>query len=445
MGPPPTDDDVHVRFVSAALAFGLVGGLTLAIVLPVQAALGRVNLSWLAHAQVHGHLQVIGFAGLFVVGMTFRLAPRFGAGHIAYPRAVVPVFWLLVAGLVLRTVGQPMADHVWLARMLALGAVLELAGATLFAVCIVTTLRPAIVAGAPHAILISAGSLWLFGQACLGAWWLGGLASDGSVVLGAARNAGLVAMQVYGFLLCTFAGVGLRVFPTFFGMPQPSHRFGRAAAALLIGGLAIWVLASVGAPRSGGLATVGAGGQAMVGAGVLALVGAFGWWRRETRFAAMSQPLSWALRATLGALTVTGVLLAATAGAALLEGRAVLVGQVDAVRHVFALGVVTLGVIGMAQLILPEFASERLIRKPSARRGAAFAGALLGAATLRGVIPLFGVGAPARFWLMSIAGVLALGSVAGFAFFFVRARRAHREYRSRVARFRDDGLPVLPG
>src|SRR5690606_30770873 len=98
-----------------------------------------------------------------------------------------------------------------------------------------------------------------------------------------------------------------------------------------------------------------AAGQVLVGAAVILAVSAFGWWRRETRLAAASQPIAWSLRATLLWLTVAGVLLAGSGAMAALEGDAVRTSTADAIRHVVAVGVITLGITAMAQLILPEF------------------------------------------------------------------------------------------
>ena len=103
--------DSHIPFVSAALLFATMGGFALAVWLPVQAALGHVDLSWVALAQVHGHFQVVGFAGLFVLGVATKLAPRFGGGHLLRPALVDAAFWCFLAGLIARGIGQPLASR----------------------------------------------------------------------------------------------------------------------------------------------------------------------------------------------------------------------------------------------------------------------------------------------------------------------------------------------
>ena len=434
--------DSHLRFIYAALLFATAGGFALAIWLPVQAALGHMDVSWLAAAQVHGHLQVLGFAGLFVLGVATKLAPRFGGGRLRGPALVKAAFWCLVAGLLARTIGQPSAAHAPFALLMASGAILELAGATMFTVSAALTLRPSVAEGAPNALLMLSGMTWLVVQATLGAVWFSQLALDGAGVLRSDRDGLLVSVQFYGFLLCVFSGVGLRTFPSFFGMPQPSVRLGHATFVLLQGGLLLWVGGSLLA-----LADVEAGwaivaGQALVGVGVLTLVSTFGWWRRETRFAVASQPLAWPLRATLAMLTLTGLLLGVSGIEALVRGGAISGARFDAIRHIFALGVITQGIVAMAQLILPEFASERFVRPPRRWRSGALASALVGAVVLRGFVPLLGVDANPRFWSMAAGGALAFVAVAMFGMLFLRARRTHVAYLRRVTVWRTQALPV---
>lgn len=442
---PDRDTDSHIRFVYTALLFATLGGFALAVWLPVQAALGHMDVSWLAAAQVHGHLQVAGFAGLFVLGVATKLAPRFGGGHLAHPALVNGAFWCLLAGLFARGVGQPFASHMPFAWLMASGAALELAGAAMYAGSIALTLRPSILKGMPSALLMCSGMVWLVAQAALGVVWFSQLASEGASVLRSDRDGLLVSIQFFGFLLSVFAGVGLRSFPSFFGMPQPSVRMGHAVFASLQGGLLLWVGGSLLALGGVDAQRAVAAGQALVGLAMLLLMSTFGWWRRETRLAVASQPLAWPLRATLAMLTFTGLSLCGSGIEAFVRDGMISSARLDAVRHIFALGVITQGIVAMAQLILPEFASERFVRPPRRWRGVALAVALVGAVVLRGFVPLVGVTGDARLWSMAVGGSLGLMAVAAFGVLFLRARRTHLAYLSRVAVWRTQALPTTDG
>src|SRR5579864_7913077 len=62
--------------VVAALWMGAAGGFVLASALSVTLAM-RVPLGlwWLALAQAHGHIQLYGWAGLFVLGIALHFVP----------------------------------------------------------------------------------------------------------------------------------------------------------------------------------------------------------------------------------------------------------------------------------------------------------------------------------------------------------------------------------
>ncbi|MDP2326631.1 MAG: hypothetical protein Q8M79_00920 [Dehalococcoidia bacterium] len=437
MTSPHRAEAPYPLFLLAAMAFGTLGGFTLAVSLPIEAALGMLDLGWVSHAQMHGHLQVVGFAGLFVIGMALHLAPRFGSGSLAHPALVRPLLVLLVGGLLARALGQPLAEHPPFAALMAAGALAEAIGGLLFAVIIATTLGPALRARAPHAVLLAGGGVWFFVQAAIGAWWLSELALDGGIVLVSTRNAVLVNLQFFGFLLAAILGVGMRTFPTFFGMPPTPPRAAGGVAVLLHLGVGLWTAGGVAEVERVTLA-----GQATVGIAILAAVATFGFWRRTYRFAPASRGYIWALQPALAWLALTGASLLATALLALAEGRPVTVGTLDAVRHLFAVGVVTLLIVGMGQLILPEFASERLVAKPWHWRGAAFGAALTTAAVLRGILPWAGLATPARFWAMSVGGVIGLGTVAAFAFLYLRAQRRHRAYMAKIAALRSREIPL---
>lgn len=434
--------DSHVRFLYASLFIGVFGGFSLAVWLPIAGALGRINLSWVTHAQLHGHMQVSGFAVLFVLGVLTKLAPRFGNGKEVHTGLLDIAFVCLTVGLALRVGGQPLAGHAPFAVALAIGPALEFVGTAAAATAIGGVLWRAAISGAPHAMLIVGGLGWWTVQAALSAGWLIDLARDGGTVLRSDRDSVVLVMQVYGGLLGVFAGVGLRTFPTFFAMPAPSVRLGRSAAVFLSAGVVAWSGAGFASTRGHDLDVVMALGQSGVGAGIVVLVSATGWWRKEMRLAAASQPLAWPLRMTLIALTLTGGLLLATGVTALLRGTPTPAHTLDAARHVFTVGAVTQGIVTMAQLILPEFASERLVHRPSRLRGVLLGVGLASAAVLRGVVPLLGLNGTAELWLMALGGGLAFTSVAAFATAFWRARRMHVAYLAKVAKWRLQPIEV---
>ncbi len=444
-------DRVHVPLVAASLALGTLGGFVLAVTLPTVAASGGMDARWVAQAQVHGHLQVVGFAGIFVLAMALRVAPRFAQRPQAHPRLVLPALALLVAGLLLRALGQPFVDQPGFEALLVAGALAEVLALAAFAAVLWTTLRPALLRGDPSSLLLSAAVFWMVVQAVLGAWWLTELARGAGVILEQRRNALLVNLQFFGVLLSAILGVGLRSFPMLFGLQRTPPAAGRAVFIALQVGLLLWLagaLAGLAGPPGATAGRLQGLGLAGMGLTTGAAVATFGVRRLALRgLGAGSGPprgLALSLMTVLAWLVVTAAGLAWVGGHAALEGT-LAAREVDAVRHVFALGVVSLAIVTMAQVMLPEFASERVLRPPPAWRAAAFAAVLSLAAVLRGGVPLTGLDADVYYGAMALAGVLALAAVTWFALLYVRARRWHVAYTSRVAAARPGGqaLPVV--
>jgi len=140
-GAPQAEQSFYFLPIATAVFLALLAGLPLGIV----AALGvahdiGVASRWTQLVQAHGHLQVVAWVGLFILGIAYHVLPRFKGVPLWPERLVLPSFFLLLAGVVLRTVSQPWADAAGPAGLLAASAVLELAGALAFATVVAGTL-----------------------------------------------------------------------------------------------------------------------------------------------------------------------------------------------------------------------------------------------------------------------------------------------------------------
>ena len=416
----------HLPFIVSAFAIALFGGFSLALALPIDALLRGVSLSWFEHAQVHGHLQAVGFAGFFIVGVSYRIAPRFSGSALAHPRLVAPSFYLLGSGVLARFIGQPVADVGFFGALMAASGWLELAGVVCFVLIILGTTGTARRRGDPTALLFSAGASWFLVAALLNAVWLTELWQDEETVLAGDRGSAILLPMFFGVHLMFIFGVGLRAFPVFFAATRSGARPQQAAIALAQLGLVLAMLAAVidvaVGPRPWRLEAIG---LSLLGAALVWLTLFTGWWRSPVRLRPGSQPFALTLQLAMVWCVFAGLLLIGASLSAIVDGRPVEFTTFDTVRHVIGLGVVTTAIVGMAQLILPEFAGERLRRSPSAWRGTGLALALAAATALRTGARLFEdqLSTDAFYWLMSIAGTLALGAIVILAYFFWRAVR----------------------
>ncbi len=68
---------VHEPFVFAALAFALTAGFGYAAIIVATLALKfPLGAWWIALMQAHGHAQLFGWTGLFVIGVGLFFLPR---------------------------------------------------------------------------------------------------------------------------------------------------------------------------------------------------------------------------------------------------------------------------------------------------------------------------------------------------------------------------------
>ncbi|HEY8861399.1 MAG TPA: hypothetical protein VIN37_04810, partial [Candidatus Limnocylindria bacterium] len=80
-----------------------------------------LGANWLALVQVHGLLQLFGFAGLFAMGVALHAVPRF-RGAPPPSRTLVWITYLgTLGGLALRAIAQPMPDLPGRSTLLVIG------------------------------------------------------------------------------------------------------------------------------------------------------------------------------------------------------------------------------------------------------------------------------------------------------------------------------------
>jgi uncharacterized protein involved in response to NO len=108
---------------------------------------------------------------------------------------------------------------------------------------------------------------------------------------------------------------------------------------------------------------------------------------------------------------------------ALVEPRLVDAFAMDALRHAIAVGVITNMIVGMAMLVVPEFAGRRL-QHPSERRLVISMVVALNVAALLRIWPAIeGIDwlESTRWWPMAVAGTLTEAVILTFALMFAQS------------------------
>jgi uncharacterized protein involved in response to NO len=298
--------------------------------------------NWLALVQIHGLLQLFGFAGLFAMGVALHALPRF-RGAPSPPMTLVWITYLgTLGGLALRSIAQPMPDLPGRSTLLLIGGASLSLGTLAFGAAAIRSL----VSGRnPHRadeLLIGAGICALPVAALLVSLEMVGVAP---VVVDQVTDDRAVWMVLLGSLSTLIFGVWARLAPGFVASRPSKPR-------VLIAGGALWLAGVI--VQAFGVAL----GPWLLLVGLAALTGAMGLLgpgiahqplhgdARLTRLGVRSA-FTWAF---LG----LGIISAGTLGLA----DSYL--QISAARHALALGFVTLMIYAVASRALPAFLGRRL-------------------------------------------------------------------------------------
>ncbi len=397
-----SDHATHVSFsrtspyLRAALLLASGGGFALACILTLAPLIGMpLGLWWDAVVQTHGHLQLYGWAGMFVIGVALTFLPRLRGTPLARPALLPWILGFLVASLLLRFVSQPLlALTGWLLSdiLLILSGVLEVVGLlAVFFLIAQTILRKPVkkstteglrsiapfLLGAFLALLL-AGVLNLFNCSMVSA--NGGLISPN-------WDEANITLGLFGFLIPVALAMSSRMLPLYAHIqPFPTRLLWILALTYFVG-VVCWML---GILLAGEMFIVIQGlGFLLIGLVMLGFTGYFFYLirsriqatpaaknasrlemqqiernrrRREeerskygTYVALIGSAYLWA---SLGA-----ILLLIDAIDSFLPGVSTLPVSVDAIRHSFAVGFITLLICGISVRLVPGL-SGKAIRSP---------------------------------------------------------------------------------
>jgi uncharacterized protein involved in response to NO len=102
----------HTGFVRIALVVAIGAGFGLAAHLGFLIGFGYpLGVAFPALIQSHGHAQLLGWAGLFVLGVSLHFIPRLASVPLTHPQWVGIILWLIGVGLGLRVIGQMMLAY----------------------------------------------------------------------------------------------------------------------------------------------------------------------------------------------------------------------------------------------------------------------------------------------------------------------------------------------
>ncbi|HLG69762.1 MAG TPA: NnrS family protein [Chloroflexota bacterium] len=314
--------------------------------------------------QVHGQSQIVGWVGLFIMGISYQVIPRQRRVAIHIPAMAWLVLSLMLAGIVLRAISQPLASGAALFGALAVfSAALELASLGLFMFGLI---QGRIMADSIH-------GPERFSRAAL-QWFLVALIVNlaacvvlvlrGSSIVPDWLDRTVIVIELFGFILAMIFGVNARNLPLFMRVRaapaealKPVLRLLPAAVVLCAAGQAaagFW-------PRPGeALAAAGWLGLVVCAVLYVRATGLLGPRNRQILTAGESK---WYEAYVLSAYfwLAVGLLFELATAVASLTGHVVAGDDLFlAGLHAVTVGFISTMIMGMAARIVPAFAATRL-------------------------------------------------------------------------------------
>lgn len=216
---------LHRAFIRAAIAltlsFGTAWGVHILAKIALRQSFAAPDY---AGTQAHGHAQIYGWVGLFILGVAYFSVPKMMNARLQRLWSGWVVFGLLLAGILLRAIAQPLAARPVFGWLVLASAVLELAAVLLFAVDLgeMFARGQRVKQNFEHFIHASLGAL-----VGLAAWNLAlvvPLWREHSSVIPDPANGRFLYLAIFGFVVNMILGYSLRLLPIFLGL-RPTRQW----------------------------------------------------------------------------------------------------------------------------------------------------------------------------------------------------------------------------
>ena len=330
-------------FIGAGLFFLVIPGTLIGVwnLLDITAARqsGAASQSWI---QAHGHAQLFGWVGSFILGISLYALPKFRGAALRSLPAGWAIFGLWTVGTCLRWASSFWG---WQTAILAPAAAIgQLAAVTLLLWQVSASRRPASHLSTWN-VLIFAGLFGMWAVTVFQVWAVLKMAGDGLSIVPQEVNHWLLTVTFWLFLFPTVAGFAARFLPTFLGLEPPRRRPLLIALTMLYALPCTWLFRE---RLEEGILLVGA--VVLVGYGLRVLEPAV----RTPKTRGVHGSFSSFARLAFVWLQVAAVLQVAGDSSGLL----------GASRHAFTVGFLATLILSMAPRILPSFLNSRELWSP---------------------------------------------------------------------------------
>jgi iron-sulfur cluster repair protein YtfE (RIC family) len=224
-----TYENIYEKFIKTAIVIalttGCVYGAFMLFYMGIQHSLYAVSKVLI---ETHGHTQIFGWCGLFIMGVSYFVIPRFYAVKLYSGRLANLSFYFMVAGILLiflfRTL-LPLLNSPFFKLLIIAGCLLEVLAILIFLIVVFKTILAAEKQELEtyEGFLIS-GYLWFLVQALVLTGATVYMLKVGETVLPHILIYPLRHIQVLGFITLVIFGVLSRTIPAFLGLKTPNPK-----------------------------------------------------------------------------------------------------------------------------------------------------------------------------------------------------------------------------
>lgn len=231
--------------IGVTLTFGTAWGAHILAKIALQQSFDAPNY---AATQGHGHAQLYGWVGLFIMGVAYFSVPKFMQARMRTLAPAWTVFALMVAGILLRAVAQPLAAQPVFGWLVMASAVLELVAVILFVSDVGLVFARSRQDNLNYHWFIQASLTALVALAASNLVLVLPLWRDHTTVIPDPANSQFLYLAVFGFIANMIMGYSLRLLPIFLGLRPTRQALVMPAFVLFNAGVVArlfdWPLAS---------------------------------------------------------------------------------------------------------------------------------------------------------------------------------------------------------
>lgn len=222
-------ENIYSRFIKAAiviaLSTGCVYGALMLFYMGIQHSLYSVSKVLI---ETHGHTQIFGWCGLFIMGVSYFVLPRFYATRLYSGKLANMSFICMVAGILLVFLFRsllPILNGPFFKLLIVSGCLLEILAVVIFIfVALMTILSAEKQELETHEGFIISGYLWFLVQTLFIAGITFYMLATDQTTIPHVLIYPLRHIQVMGFILFVIFGVLTRTLPVFLGLKAPNPK-----------------------------------------------------------------------------------------------------------------------------------------------------------------------------------------------------------------------------